>query len=76
MQHDIGMQRADDPTWSLRTLSRPDPPPWLRDRILTQVYAVERRKRLLRHAIRYGAVGIAVLLWGVGTVCLGWAITH
>ncbi len=60
----------------LRTLPRPDPPPWLRDRILTRVYAMERRKRLLRSAVRYGAVGIAVLLWGAGTVCLSWAMTH
>ena len=67
---------TDDPIRLLRTLARPDPPPWLRDRILTRVYAMERRKRLLRSVIRYGAVGIAVLLWGVGTACLSWAITH
>jgi hypothetical protein len=67
---------SDDALHLLRTLARPDPPPWLRDRILTRVYAMERRKRLLRSAARYGAVGVAVLLWGAGTVCLSWAITH
>ncbi len=67
---------SDDPLHMLRTLPRPDPPPWLRDRILTRVYAMERRKRLLRSAVRYGAIGVAVLLWGAGTVCLSWALTH
>jgi hypothetical protein len=67
---------GDDPIQLLHMLARPDPPPWLRDRILTRVYAIERRRRLLRSVIRYGAVGVAVLLWGAGTVCLGWAITH
>ncbi len=67
---------SEDPLQLLRTLARPDPPPWLRDRILTQVYAIERRKRLLRRVVRCGAVGIAVLLWGAGTVCLSWAIAH
>ncbi len=67
---------SDDPLQLLRTLPRPDPPPWLRDRILTRVYAMERRKRLLRRAIQYSAVGVAALLWGAGTVCLSWAMTH
>jgi len=67
---------SDDPIRLLRILPRPDPPPWLRDRILAQVYVMERRRRLLRNVIRYGTVGIAVLLGGVGTACLGWAITH
>lgn len=67
---------SDDPIRLLRTLPRPNPPPWLRDRILAQVYVMERRRQLLRSVIRYGAVGIAVLLGGVGTACLGWAITH
>ncbi|MDQ2784451.1 MAG: hypothetical protein M3Y58_05560 [Chloroflexota bacterium] len=67
---------SDDPIRLLRTLPRPDPPPWLRDCVLAEVYAMARRRRLLRRVIRYGAVGIAVLLGGVGTACLGWAITH
>ncbi len=67
---------TDDPLQMLRTLPRPDPPPWLRDRILTRVYAMERRKRLLRSAVRYGAIGAGVLLLGAGTVCLSWALTH
>lgn len=67
---------SDDDLHLLRTLARPDPPPWLCDRILIRVYAMERRKRLLRGVIRCGAIGIAMLLWGAVTVCLSWAITH
>jgi len=70
------VHRSDDAIENLRSLPRPVPPPWLRDRVLAEVYAMARRKRLLRSVIRYGAVGIAVLLGGVGTACLGWAITH
>ncbi len=67
---------SDDSLGLLRTLPRPEPPPWLRDRTLVRVYAMERRKRRLRIAARYGAVGLTVLLWGAGTVCLCWAIAH
>ncbi len=67
---------SDEPLGLLRTQPRPEPPPWLRDRVLAEVYRVERRKRRLRIAARYGAVGLAVLFWGAGTVCLCWAIAH
>jgi len=70
------VRTSDDAIETLRSLPRPVPPPWLRDRILAEVYRVERRKRRLCIAARYGAVGIAVLLWGAGTVCLCWAIAH
>ncbi len=72
----IGMREPDAPIEALRSLSRPSPPPWLRDRVLAEVYAMERRKRRLHIAARYGAVGLAVLFWGAGTVCLCWAIAH
>lgn len=70
------VHRSDDAIENLRSLPRPIPPPWLRDRILAEVYRVEQRKRRLRIATRYGAVGLAVLLWGAGMVCLCWAIAH
>ncbi|MDQ2783428.1 MAG: hypothetical protein M3Y58_00295 [Chloroflexota bacterium] len=70
------VRRPGDAFETLRSLPRPVPPPWLRDRILAEMYRVEQRKRLLRIATRYGAVGLAVLLWGAGMVCLCWAIAH
>ncbi len=70
------VRRPGDAFETLRSLPRPVPPPWLRDRILAEVYRVEQRKRRLRIATRYGAVGLAVLLWGAGMVCLCWAIAH
>lgn len=66
----------DDPIEALRALSRPVPPPWLRDRVLAEVYRMERHKRWRRITARYGAVGLAVLLGGVGAVCLCWVIMH
>ncbi len=59
----------------VRTLSKPVPPPWLRDRVLAEVYAIERRRRRLIAATRYGAIAIAVLL-GSGIIYLGWMITR
>jgi len=59
-----------------RTLSKPVPPPWLRDRILAKVYAMERRKRRLIAAARCGAVASAVLIGGGCIVYLGWLIAR
>lgn len=52
------------------TLSKPEPPLWLRDRILAKVYAMERRKRRLIAAARCGTVASAVLIGGGGIVFL------
>jgi len=60
----------------VRTVSKPEPPPWLRDRILAEVYAIERRKRRLVAAARCGTVTLAVLLGGGGIVYLGWMIAR
>jgi len=54
----------------IRALSKPEPPPWLRDRVLAEVYAMERRKRRLIAAARCGAVASAVLVGGGGIVFL------
>ncbi len=67
---------SDDPLGLLRTLPRPEPPPWLRDRVLAKVYAMERRKRRLIAAARCGAVASAVLIGGGGIVYLGWLIAR
>ncbi len=48
----------------LRTLPHPAPPPWLRDRVLAEVYAIERRKHRLIAAARCGAVPLAMFLGG------------
>ena len=60
----------------VRTLSKPEPPPWLRDRILAEVYAIERRKRRLIAAARCGAVALAMLVGGGGIVFLTRTIAH
>ncbi len=60
----------------VRTLSKPEPPPWLRDRILAEVYAIERRKRRLVAAARCGVVTLTMLLGGGGIVYLGWLIAR
>lgn len=61
---------SDDSCGLLRTLPRPEPPPWLRDRVLAKVYAMERRKRRLIAAARCGAVALAMLVGGSGIVFL------
>lgn len=58
----------------IRALSKPEPPPWLRDRVLAEVYAMERRKRGLIAAARCGTLALAMLLGGGGIVFLTWMI--
>lgn len=58
------------------TLSKPEPPLWLRDRILAEVYAIERRKRRLVAAARCGVVTLTMLIEGSGIVYLGWLIAR
>jgi hypothetical protein len=52
----------------LRTLSRPEPPPDLHDRIVAAIGAEVTRQQRRRRLRRYAAVGLAALLMLVATV--------